>query len=326
VEVVEAAPDLARPRGLAGKLRHWSAFRRGAWNAVAGLGPDALLWVASADTALALGRELRRRRYVLQLHELYDGVWHYRRMLGPIVRHAQAVVVPEPSRAAICRSWYRLVATPHVLPNKPHTHPRQPRQPVTHPSLRTALAEVGEARLVLYQGHIHPERDLRGVARALAALGQGWRLVLLGQNHHGYLAEIVRLCPDLVHVPYVAAPGHLELTSYARVGVAVYGYDCLNSIFCAPNKVWEYAGFGVPSLCQDLPGLVATVAASGAGRCADTGDVPALCEALIDLDRHHDDYSRRATAFYDSMDLEAVVTRIVHAASVNGVSENAGRH
>ncbi|KAA6307134.1 hypothetical protein EZS27_041199, partial [termite gut metagenome] len=39
-----------------------------------------------------------------------------------------------------------------------------------------------------------------------------------------------------------------------RIGIVSYAFDDLNHVFCAPNKTWEYTGFGIPMLGNNAPG------------------------------------------------------------------------
>ena len=82
-------------------------------------------------------------------------------------------------------------------------------------------------------------------------LGSPWRLVLMGHATYG-MELIKQACPDLIHISHIDAPEHLDVTSHAYVGLVTYSYKSLNNIFCAPNKIWEYAAFGVPLVCSPL--------------------------------------------------------------------------
>lgn len=293
------------------RVRRWAEFHRQAMPAIQVSGPDALLWVGSGDTALALGPGLWRHRYVLQLHELYDTHPHYRLMLSRFIAKAACVVVPEAGRAGILRMWYRLRETPVVLPNKFVCHPRSRRLDL---SGVTGAAQVDNGRkLVLYQGHVGRDRDLLPVARAAADLGPAWRFAVMGTDWGG--AAVLRsACPDLLVIPHTPAPGHLRVTSHARIGVVSYAHTSLNNLFCAPNKVWEYAGFGIPMVCNDVPGL-APVSGNGAGICADFSNTRSIAAAILELDRDYAAYSANARRLFDSVDMPAIMRAIVERAT-----------
>jgi glycosyltransferase involved in cell wall biosynthesis len=313
VKMLELQPHAAAPRHLLTKAAYWWEFRRKAWHVLEQQGRVDLLWIGSADTALALGRRLLQRAYIFQIHELYDSLPFYRRHLRDYARAAKVVVVPEANRAAIFRSWYGLRRTPYVLPNKPLEHPRQRGLPITNEEARAALATVpADTRLVLYQGIIHPERDIRPVGRAVAELGPGWKFVVAGDDQ-GFLGAIRAACPEMLYVPYVPPPQHLEVTSRATIGVLAYCFDNLNNVFCAPNKVWEYAGFGLPMLGNDVPGL-RLIEEHQAGLCADFHQPTAVKRALLELVRNQQRYSQAARLLYDRFEVGEVVQEIAAAA------------
>lgn len=62
-------------------------------------------------------------------------------------------------------------------------------------------------------------------------------------------------------LPYITAPYHLEVTSHAFIGILIYApvygtfTSPLNSIYCAPNKLYEFSHFGIPMIGNNIPGL-----------------------------------------------------------------------
>jgi hypothetical protein len=315
IETVELLPGRRQPRGMVRKMAYWRSFRRSAWRLAAGRCPD-LLWIGSADTALALGPRLLASRYVVQLRELYDTAPLYRYGLKRYARAAQAVVVPEACRAAVYRVWYGLTRTPFVLPNKPEGHPCTRDLQVRDPAAAEALAAVGSGgKMILYQGGVGPARDIRPVAAAVRDLGPPWRLVVMGPDAGGFMHELRAIAPDLVYVPPVVAPAHLEVTSHAHVGVITYSFDQLNHVFCAPNKIWEYAGFGVPMLCEDLPALRFSVDVRAAGRCVDFQDLDAVKSALLEIDADYASFSRSARQLFESVDTRQILSQVLARAA-----------
>jgi hypothetical protein len=300
-----------------GKIGEWLRFHQVAWGELAAAG-DTLLWVGSADTALALGLHLTAHRYVLQVNELYDKVFRYKVPLGYLARRAACVVVPERSRAALLRYWFALDATPNVLPNYPVVTDRRPRQEVPSNESRAIIGSLyakGDPKIVMYQGHIAPDRDFRLVAKAVQELGHPWRFLAMGKDH-GFIESVRAVCPELVYVPPIASPAHLAVTSHAHIGVVTYATDSLNNLFCAPNKIWEYSCFSIPMLCQDLPGLQSTVGVMKAGICLDIDSTATAAAALLSLDREYSTRTDAAGRMYDSVDILNLLTTIVEKASL----------
>jgi hypothetical protein len=279
------------------------------------------LWVGSGDTALALAPELlRAEHFVLQLHELYDTNPVYLRLLGPLARRAMSVVVPESNRADIVRCWYQIGHTPFVIPNKPWYHPRKRCLAVHAPEARSALDSLAGRKIVLYQGDISPLRDIRPIAKAMSRMGEQWAFVVMGHDRRGFVPAIRAQAPNTIHIGHLDAPTHLEFTSHAHIGVAVYGFDMLNAVFCAPNKIWEYAGFGIPTLCQDLAGLRSTIGVARAGLCLDTTNPAQVAHAIKAIDDAYSAVSANAVHFFESVDLEGLALQAL------GMSVPRGQH
>jgi glycosyltransferase involved in cell wall biosynthesis len=296
------------------KIAAGVSFRRAAWAMLDQAPDDCLIWVASADTAIVLGRKLTRKRYILQLHELYDRMPAIRALLAPIVKKAACVVVPERHRGAMLRSWFGLETSPLVLPNKPRLTDCERNQFLSDERAREAIKQIGTNRkLVLYQGHIGNGKDLLRVAKAIATLGDPWRFVVMGRDH-GLVQALRTQCPGIVHIPFICPPDHLTVTSHAHIGIVGYSFDSLNNVFCAPNKIWEYAAFGIPILGNNVPGLLDTVADKGFGLCYDSGKSDDIIRALLRLDSEYQRFSVAARAAFREIDRGRIVTEALQTA------------
>lgn len=292
-----------RLRGPLGKLEAFLRFRRSAIRILRDdLRGCALLWFGTADSGMALLGRLRSVQFVLSVLELYDTNPVYSTMLRIIAPRAAAVIACEVHRAWIMSKWWRLPRLPYVLPNKTYGHPRAKGLTPSTRETAAAIQMIGGRQAVIYQGMIAPDRDLTQFARALAALDSDYLLVLMGPESYDGVARIRSVYPNTVYVGRLDAPTHLEVTSHARLGVAHYDGSTLNNIFCAPNKTFEYAGFGIPILCSDVPGLVHTVGESGAGICVDFGDHKALCDAIRSIDLSYDSYAEGAERLFCGVD------------------------
>lgn len=166
--------------------------------------------------------------------------------------------------------------------------------------------------MLLYQGGIQAERDLSQLAKALAQGNSDYTLVLMGYLYPECDPEdLCKIYSNTIYLGYFPAPSHLEITPYAHVAITYYTPDCINTRHCAPNKIYEYAGCGVPMLCNPLPGLTETVGKAGAAECVDFGDPAAVMEALKRIDEHYDTYRRAALEFYRGTDNRPVMEEIV---------------
>ncbi|MBN1664237.1 MAG: hypothetical protein JW943_11605 [Deltaproteobacteria bacterium] len=287
-----------------GNIFRWLLFRLEVTRILKKIDFD-YIWVASADAALAMGKRLFKYKYFLQIQELYDTVPLYRKRLCYFMRNAQKVFVPEATRAHIFRAGYQLDETPVVLPNKPYNHPRRRRMEITDPLAKEAFDKIPNgSKKVFFQGILAYERDLRLFARAIEELGAPWVLVVQCPMHSNSYCDNFFTNFKFYHIPYLAAPMHLEVTSNVDIGLVTYMHDSLNTEFCAPNKIWEYSGFGLPMIANDVKGLLDTVGYYGAGMCLNLADSSTedITKALLELDGQSEIYSRNCSVFYDSID------------------------
>lgn len=311
VRLTEASPGQSTPKNILSKLRYWRAFRKTFWNVVDRLGRDAVVWIGSGDSALAVGKGIARRRYVLQLNELYDKLPWYRRNLRFYVRKARAVVVPEYCRALIFRVWYQLPRTPFVLPNKPYYISSEREMPIAYVENRRKIEALAGRRLILYQARM-ARMDMLAIAQAVVGLGPGYVLGLLGNiRDHDMYARVRDEYPDLIHFDFMPPPSHLGVTSHSHIGVLIYNYESMNNVFCAPNKVWEYSGLGVPMICNELPMLSEQFARYHAGETFELGNARSVLQAIQRIEQDYDGYCVGARALFDSIDYTAIVEQII---------------
>ena len=272
-------------------------FRVAAWRIIDRFRTHPLLWIFNAETAIVLGRRLFSYRYVLHAYELPER-YTKQQFAQSFFRRATHVVCPESNRAAILRTWYRLRATPSVVPNTPMVEDESLRQKIADTQVAQRIKEIAATRrIALYQGMISPDRSLTGVARAFAAHARNWSLVLMGRDY-GQLDELRKASPDIVHIPHIDAPDHLAVTSWANLGIIVYNYVSLNNIYCAPNKIYEYGAFSLPVLANDVPGLQAIVQQPEAGLCCDSSDVRDIVKTISKIESRYDTFRRGVRSVY----------------------------
>jgi len=288
----------------------WLLFRKQVFSIIQSEQFD-YLWIGSGDATLALGTELLKFPYILQIQELYDTVPRYRKGLELYMHHAVKVFVPEEVRAHIFRAWYHLKETPVVLPNKPYGHPGRRNLPITNQCAAEAFAKIPEnSKILFYQGIIEKVRDLRPFAKAVCQMEGKIVLAIQGKIiDKKYFDDLVHQFP-IYYIPYVPAPNHLEITSHADFGLLSYDHINLNYEFCAPNKIWEYSGFGIPMLGNDVFGLQNLTEHYHAGvsvnfeQCCTTDIVRAL-QILLE---NQEEYSSHALEFFNSINVKKIIT------------------
>ena len=282
-----------------------------------------LLWFGTADSGfLVRARDLKDKNFVLSVLELYDKNKLYLKGIGRIICRAAAVICCERTRADIMRCWWELKETPFVMPNKPYAHPNEKNMAGTIAETSEIIKKFGSSFGIIYQGIFSKDRDLSNLACALKELEQDIVLYLMGSDPGGYCEKIKTVYEKTVYLGYVPAPFHLEVTSHAQVGIALYDYSSLNNLFCAPNKIYEYAGFGIPIIGNDVHGLRETIGKYEAGICVNFDSVDEIKDALLRIMNDYERYSENAKEFYLSTDNRETVRIIVN--KLNNLGQEVG--
>ena len=119
-------------------------------------------------------------------------------------------------------------------------------------------------------------------------------------------------------MPYISAPYHLEVTSHAYVGILIYTpvygtfTSPLNSIYCAPNKIYEFSQFGIPMIGNDIPGLRYTIEYNKMGVCVPQMNTESFFDAIQKIAENYDTYSNNAINFNNSDNKAEVVKIALH--------------
>lgn len=266
-----------------------------------------LIWLGSLDTARACkGLEfLETNEYILHLHELYDTHRDLLESIKPVAIKAKKVVSPEENRAAILQVWLGLKERPVVLPNKPYSHPRTRKMQPTHELTKKILANVNpNNKVIIYQGHISKDRSLEPVIEAIQDI-ENVEFWLMGPDHN-YVNELISKSDKVKYLGYVPAPYHLEITSYADLGIMSYDLVNLNNLYCAPNKVWEYLGFNLYFICNKVQSL-ANFEKRKCCALSDFNNIENLREIISQSLNQKHDFSK----IYDDVNLKNIIKGIV---------------
>lgn len=268
---------------------------------------DDLIWIGSLDTInLCIGLNVfSKAKYICHIHELYDTDKFRLSLSKNFIQGAYKVVVPEINRARILQVWLELIEKPVVYPNKPWNHPRQRyMKPTTEITKKVLDGFDYHKKIIIYQGHISRDRSLSPIIQAIKDIDnvEFW---LMGQDH-GYVNELLAMSNKVRYLGFIPAPYHLEVTSYADIGIMSYDLINLNNLYCAPNKVWEYLGFDLFFICNQV-GSLDDFISSGCCKCIDFSDVVLLKNIIENeiLQKHN--YSE----IYNKVDLQAILNGLI---------------
>lgn len=265
---------------------------------------NTLLWIEGAQTIFALGRKLNDYKFNLQIQELHEKFPWQLKAISKVINNAKNVFMPEYNRACIYQCWFKLQKRPIVLPNKPYFIPNHNQLLILQKKYSKELELFKSKKIILYQGHIHKERDLTPFIRAINQLDDDYRLVLLGQDHDMF-NSYQKVSNKVVHIDYITAPDYLVFTSACYIGIVSYDPLQLNTAFCAPNKIYELGAFSKPIIGNDIPGL-RTILDNKAGILVEDDEF-SIINGFKAIEQNYLLYSEGSKHLFDRIDTKEII-------------------
>jgi glycosyltransferase involved in cell wall biosynthesis len=203
------------------------------------------------------------------------------------VRRTDLVIAANQERANIMAEHYYLKNIPVVMQNIPSTNSfknKLLKEEVLKkfPSLsRSSQNEV----LVIYQGEISLSRGIERFVLALDYLGPQFKMIIVGSG-----PDFERIRPigekferegRLIILGRVEHKYLLSITTLADVGIITYPFHGLNNIYCASNKLFEYAMAGLPVISTNQPPLKYMIEKYEIGKLINEQDYPDQIAKLI---------------------------------------------
>lgn len=288
---------------------------------------DDLLWIVNEMTPILAGSSFSKtfkNRYIFTIYELHNSTFKTRH-IKKAAQNAKVTVVPEYNRAHIQKYFFRLEKLPIILPNKPLDNFKRGALPIEDMAIREKIAKIKKTgkRIVLYMGIIGPERPLDKIIEAIRMHRDKYEFVILGRpnSYLDYLDK--RYSGDFTYLGFVTPPHHINIASHADIGVLIYepqGNIGLNALYCAPNKVYEYTGLGLPVLANDIPGLYNIVNNYRCGISIAMDNSNDISAQISELFNNYETYQIGAQCFYNAIDVISIIQRILQKATENNLA------
>lgn len=260
-------------------------------------------WIEGKKIFDYLGKKyFYHKKFIIQVNELYEKLPRFQKKLKWFFENAELAFVPEFIRANLFRTWFNLESLPIILPNCPYKGFEIQNDLATIKSRFPVLFELikQEKKIILYQGGIGEERDISNIVRFVDSLGDKYVFVIIGPEKG---VDKIKLLSSKVHyLGFIPAPEHLIVTSYAFLGILGYKPILLNNIFCAPNKIFEYARFGIPMIGNDIPGLYYPLRIYNAGLTCDTNSIESIKNTFNEIVDNYNEFSEGAVNLYNYAD------------------------
>lgn len=325
IEVIDYGNEFDENVGNLTKFSNMLKIRKFMWDEINRFYEDGdLLWVFSLQTLKHLGKELLKKKYVLHLFELIQEMYFLNRYkigkfdLQKYCKSAYKVVVCEYNRAFITQAWFRLETLPSVLQNKPYNTKKSDEKnidSISDTDIVEKITKIKDKKIILYQGIIDEERPLENFIFAVSKMGKEYEMVIMGNGSERYEELNV---DNLTCLPFVKPPLHLQITSFAYIGILSYipSYNScmseLNAIYCAPNKIFEYSQFGIPMLGNNIPGLKYVLEHEQIGVCSDSFLEKDIIAAIKEIESNYEKYSNNSYEYYESVDNKKVIMDILN--------------
>ena len=282
-----------------------------------------LIWINSFITLKTLGDKILNYKYVIHLFELMNEPRMFYKLPYPkmglkkYLENAYKVIECEYNRSCIMQAWFDLKNRPIVIPNKLYIDEDELSRCVVPKDICDVLESIKNKKIIIYQGILGPERPIELFARAVNELGSEFAMVIMSDNK--LPAYITKNINNLYQIGYLKAPMHLLVTKKAYIGVLCYqaspvgyaGNDCLNSIYCAPNKIYEYSRYGLPMIGNDIPGLKYTLEYNGCGICVKDMTVDNIIDSIQKIDCNYDEYKNCSYRFYNDINVKNIIDKEV---------------
>lgn len=279
-----------------------------------------ILWTTTDTTVRELGKMVYQYKHIMQLMELIEDIPMLpgqQLVNAKLIKYAQVaykVVVPEYNRAHIQKAWWNLRELPTVLPNK-MAEIRMKKIPENVEKIIKEM-EVENRKIILYQGVFYSDRDIDFFAKAIEENKDQYCLYLMGKETD-YKRMLCEKYTNIKNIPYIKPPYHLAITQKASIGILPYvaqkylHYSILNPLYCAPNKIFEYAAFGVPMIGTDVPGLQMPFKVYDIGVICKDKSVKSVEDALYEIESRYEIMSNNCHKYYQSVDMDAIVKEIL---------------
>ncbi|SEO50056.1 Glycosyl transferases group 1 [Flavobacterium sp. CF108] len=283
---------------------------------------DSVLWVYGNQNIWLLYKLIYRFKSILYLFEtpqLKVGLRY--KILSPFLDYANTmqkawkVVCCEYNRAHVTKAYFNLDKLPIVIPNKPNFDTSKLRE-ILEGEIETLFCNK---KVILYQGIFnYPERRLDELCQSINYLPEEYIVCIMGGDDINKKRLMDKYKSErVIFMPFISAPKHLEITKKAYIGFLSYFptqgsiENVINTLYCAPNKVYEYSCFGVPMLSNDIPGLSLLFEKYNAGRVVSNFTPENLASAILNIDSSYHQISKGSIELYNSLDITSLFEELI---------------
>ncbi|MCE7909239.1 MAG: hypothetical protein DYH02_12860 [Candidatus Omnitrophica bacterium COP1] len=198
----------------------------------------------------------------VQVHELVSYSRFLFMLANRLIRKAEIVILSEKNRAFIIKEFSRSRARFIIIPNRPleDAIPAEGSKSATRQIFQSHGGSDQCREFLIYQGIFTDDRCLVEIVSAFHSFQRDdVGLILMGGTlESGFVNNLRKICHSdkrVVIIGHIPPPDHLSITKGCYAGIALYAPTRLNQIYCAPNKIYEFAACGIGMILPDFPGM-----------------------------------------------------------------------
>lgn len=239
-------------------------------------------------------------------------IWCSNKFFFRAVAAAFRVISCEVNRGLITKSFFGLTDEQNVIiPNKTNFFLDESKDQEIEGILNT----FQNKKIILYQGGFNfPERRLDELCEAVEYLPENFVVAIMGPETP-YKSLLIQKYQSsrVLFLPFIKAPDHLKITESAYIGFLSYFptrgniEQILNVLYCAPNKIYEYAKFGIPMLSNALPALQTFYEANYCGIAVADYNGKALADAILKIEANYEVMTQNALIAFNSVDVGEIM-------------------
>lgn len=283
------------------------------------------LWIYGNQNAWMLHKLVEKYNTIIYLFETPRFKVSFRyKILSPSLNYAKLmqtaskIVCCEYNRAQITKAYFNLKKSPIIIPNKPDYNLIEDQQNDFIDSKE--LPPFG-SKIILYQGIFNqPERRLDELCQAIEYLPENFFICIMGGDDENKRVLMKKYESARVKfLGYRPAPEHLQITKKAHIGFLSYFPTMgsieasLNTLYCAPNKIFEYSRFGVPMISNDVPALRYEFNKFNAGIAVEDFSPRGLAAAILEIENNYEEYKQGALELYGSVDIKSLYISLLES-------------
>jgi glycosyltransferase involved in cell wall biosynthesis len=186
-----------------------------------------------------------------------ESFWY--RLEKLVINKADLIIAANADRAKLMQEHYKLARIPSVMRNIPPNPERSNKPSELLRKFPALVQKEKDEKWMLYQGVITKSRGIDRFIEVLRCLPSNYKMIIAGDGP--FKDKLLELASDLAKGGRIIFLGRIEnhllyeITVLADVGIVTYPNTGLNNIYCAPNKLFEYAQAYLPIIATSQPPL-----------------------------------------------------------------------